>query len=321
MDKKIIFIFFLSISTSSAIFLECNFQIDSFPALGSVYFCNVNRIFESSSGYNGSHVGNRNTQDVGGIRFPSDVCGSSNLIEIPSGLKTIFPNLIALGFFNCPITNLSGYELENYPNLRIFEFSFTDLERIPGNFFNYTSNISHITFADNKIQRAGRNLLNHLQRLSRLDFQRNSCIDMRGQNDREITALIQALDNECEDVDQETTTQLQSTSVAGPPSVPTASSTTPKSDECDLDDVEFEVCTLIEQVATMQTELDDLSIENKNLRSSVGSLKEEVDGLRRQNEILQSTVDDFGERLNEQEKILKEMESLIIEWTSRPCAC
>jgi hypothetical protein len=280
----------------------------------------VNRILDSQAGYNGSHVGNRNRNDVRGVRFPADVCASSNLTEIPNNLLNIFPNLIALEFINCPITTLSGFELENYPNLEVFELSFTDLERIPGNFFNITNSISHINFSDNKIKFTGTNLLNHLNNLRRLYFERNICIDMHAQNNNQINALIQCLNNNCRDNDEGSTT----TFIPAPPSVPTASlpstTSTPNS-ECDIDEVDLVVCNLKDQVEKIEIKIENLTNENQNIKFSINGLEEEVKDLSKSNENLLGTVNEMQEKLNEQAKVLKEFERLLIDLTARPCGC
>lgn len=303
---NIALIFILCISVTSAIFLECDFKFASFAGLGSVYFCNVKGILNSPYGYNGSHIGKRTTDDVRGVRFFANICQS----EIPSGLLNIFPNLIALGFFNCPITFLSGYELKNYSKLEVFELTFSNVERIPENFFAFTKNLSHINLSNNKIKFTGSNLLDHLNQMKRVNFERNICIDMRAQNEKRIRALIEILNENCREFENYTTT------VAAPPSVPTSSmlTTTVNNNECNLEDVEKKVCTLVDQVEVIDLKIQNLTEENQILNTSLNLIKSEVANL-------QITNEEFHEKFNEHSKTLIELERLIIELSSRPCSC
>jgi hypothetical protein len=170
----------------------------------------------------------------------------SEISSIPSGISSYFPNFTAIYFINCGINFLSGSELEEYPQLEWFGLYRSELERIPGNFFEPTRNLKFVNFNSNQISRVGENLLDGLENLERVYFNNNICINKYATNSTGIEEIIENLRVNCADV--ETTTF-----------------TTTTSDWCEGGNSEERICAL--------------EVENESLRLLIRSLEQRLERL------------------------------------------
>jgi chromosome segregation ATPase len=143
-------------------------------------------------------------------------------------------------------------------------------------------------FYSNKIQHVGEGLLDGLQNLYSAIFENEVCIYKNANNPSEIPALIEALRQNCTDIETTTTTTIS------PP-------------RCDINDFEDFACRLDE-------EIENLRDENENLKENVENLTENVENLNQQNQ-------EMREKLENQAEVLLQLEQMVIELYSRPCAC
>lgn len=217
-----IFLLFLFITGSSGIFTTCRFALDTWVTIGEVYACEVDFMDFSDNqthltGYNGTHLSGKTSDDVTAIYFIQDSCMRYNLTTIPKGMSIVFPNLIGMWYHTCPISNLVGDELDEYSKLEMWGLVNTNLSRVPGNFFKSTLNLKFVSFYNNQLQHVGEGLLNDLQDLELAVFINNICIDMTASGSFLISILIEALSLQCSDIDPETTTQVTTTTTPGHP--------------------------------------------------------------------------------------------------------
>lgn len=211
------FVFLIFLSGASGIFITCDFYYTSWDLIGDTYVCEVTSAdFSDNSthitGYNGTHLSGNSSFDVGIVEFNCDYY-SLNFTTIPKGFLEIFPNKKGLFFESCPINVLNGDELDEYPNLKFFAIYYSNLTRVPGNLFNKTPDLVFVYFALNQIQHVGNGLLDHLQNLQEAYFFGNICISKIASNPSEIPALIEALRQNCPDIE---TTPTISTSPSPP---------------------------------------------------------------------------------------------------------
>lgn len=205
---KIILVFItLCISSLNSVVLYCRYSFEWWPASDEKYSC-VTTLSEVSTNQrltavNGDHLVGKNYSDVESIDF----AGCSGSTFIPRRMLNFFPNLVGIRLDNCGILVLSGNELNEYERLTHFAVESTQLERIPGNFFASTPEISVIGFAENQLKYVGYNLLRNLTNLLWISFNNNDCISQTATTSEEIDALIENLTEKCVDV-FETTTAL-----------------------------------------------------------------------------------------------------------------
>jgi hypothetical protein len=199
-----VFLFLFLVSSASGIYINCKFKDDTWSVIGKVYTCIVTSADLSDNsthitGYRGTHSRGKSNADVKMIQFGYYHGCSSYVHKIPKGFLNYFPNFIALGFWDCPISTLNGDELDEYPNLQWYTHQSSELARIPGNFFKSTPNMKNINFANNRIENVGANLLDHLKNLQAVSFHGNSCINNYVYYESQVPALIEELRQECPD--------------------------------------------------------------------------------------------------------------------------
>jgi hypothetical protein len=114
-------------------------------------------------------------------------------------------------FSKCTISTLNGDELDEYINLQFYTQNYSNLTRIPGNFFKLTLNMKFISFAVNKIENVGVNLFKNLKNLKEIYFGLNNCINENAEKSWKVQRLIEEIRQKCPDNEQETTTRMMKT--------------------------------------------------------------------------------------------------------------
>jgi hypothetical protein len=244
---------------------------------------------------------------------------------------------------------LNDDELEDYPNLEYYVHYQTNLTRISGRFFAPTPKMKAMYFRSNKIQHVGEGLLDDLEDLEYADFYTNICISRAALSRSQLPGLIEALRQNCPDIEVDTTTTLSTTqsTTQGTFSTTQGTTSTNQPPRCEIDDLEDLVCGLDEEIENLKenskiTQVEELkadkevlsnqveSVEAKNeiLEAQVEALNDQVEELKgakevlsNQNEILTSEVVDLKENVEIMKQNLLELEQMVIELYSRPCAC
>lgn len=202
--RKLIFLLSL-IQTALSITINCNYKLTSWIIIEEIYTCQVGLVDLSDDPIHvtevtGSHKKGKSNEDVHGVVFENEDCPGFNLKVIPRGFLEFFPDLILLVFRGCSITSLNGDELSEYPKLEYFSIGYSDLEKIPGNFFDHTPNMKGIIFFYNKIRIVDEGLLDNLNNLKRADFDQNPCVDISAQTPEEIQHLKEVLKENCKEI-------------------------------------------------------------------------------------------------------------------------
>jgi hypothetical protein len=266
-------------------------------------------------GYNGAHLSGNSGENVGVIYF--NWCNTRyNLTIFPKGFSNFFPNLIAFSMLSCSIDFLNGDELDEHPHVQLYEHTRSNLTRVPGRFFASTPNLKRFHFGGNKIQHVGEGLLDHLENLESGFFTSNICINQGASNPSEIPALIETLRQNCPDIEPDTTTTLSTTQTPtqGTFSTTQGASTTNQPPRCEIDDLEDFVCGLDEEIENLKETDEKLKAKNEILEGQVEDLNE-------RNEVLEDKVVDLKENVETLRQNLLELEQMVIDLTTRPCAC
>lgn len=194
---KSLFIVFILFASTSALTFTCEYKEVEWFAIGLNYQCQTEPFNVDSSQYvtsiSGEHLPDKTNDDVIAIH----IANCTNLAYIPKGLLEVFPNLIGIYLDACGILSLTGTELNEYPQLRLFALELSSLDYVPGNLFAQTPDMVLVSFADNKINGIGWNLLSNLNKLSEAYFENNICTNKNAGTIEEIPELIETLNSDC----------------------------------------------------------------------------------------------------------------------------
>lgn len=297
-------IFSILIGVANGIHISCLFYNNDFGTVGTHYTCSVNIMDLSDNSthitrYNGTHISGMSNVNV--TAFYIGYCAPFNLTTYPIGLSLLFPNLKVIYMNTCPISTLTGDELNEFPDLIRFGLVWGKLVRVPGNLFDATPNMVRVQFIYNRIAHVGAGLLENLQNLTQADFTLNNCINMLAANASQIPALIEAIRFNCPDNEPQTTT-IEPTTTTDLISTPTN-----QPPRCEIENFEDFVC-----------ELDE---KNLNLNERVEYLEESNEKLKIDNEELKRSNEALGEEIEEVRGSLNELAEKVFELTLRPCAC
>lgn len=302
------------ISTTTAITIDCHFSYDhDWHEIGQVYTCEVTSIDFSGNlthitAYNGIHVPGNSSTDVRAFYFGT-LCPQFNLTFIPKGFLQFFPNFNMLEFNTCSIESLNGDELEEYPNLERFVLLHSNIQRIPGNLFEFNQNLKYVWFGF-KITRVGEGLLDDLGRLEQAYFWDNSCINQTALSAAEVPELIENLRVNCPDVQptipgEFTTNEGMASSTEGISSTTEGMTTVTSQINCEIDNLEIYVCGLSNEVNLWENNFENLRIQFYNLEQENQNLRENVENLRTHNENLERNFEDLIERVENLESLMR----------------
>jgi hypothetical protein len=211
--------------------LTCQFLDFTLPIVDQVYLCRgqisalnttvIERV-------DGTHLTNRNNLNVTAIAITEQA-----VVQIPSNLAGIFPNLRSVDFSNAQVVTISAANLVNLKNLVFLRLLNNQVKSIEGNLFSSNRQLQYIDFRGNSLETVGVNLLGNLSSLIDVNFLRNKCIDARASNAKEIAELNQQLPIRCPPQSVTTTSPVTTTSAPGSsttlssaPTVPTVTTTT-----------------------------------------------------------------------------------------------
>lgn len=188
---KLIVILFALLSSTKALTFNCEFSEREIPTifLPPLYACHLTIIEDISdseflTGVNGIHLEERTNADVKFL----DIHNVTDLQFIPKGIGNFFPNLEALHFLSCNLTELRGDELQPFPKISWLRLvGNLHLEIIPGNLFKNKPQMEVICLSSNGINNVGIGLLDGLINLRHVDFLFNKCINKLVENDNSLS--------------------------------------------------------------------------------------------------------------------------------------
>ncbi len=170
---------------SSAITLACQFQTIEFSAVGNIYSCIENSLFNESGKVtyvSGTHISGKANQDVRGLRLYK-----RSMNQFPVNIEAFFPKIIALNFGENSITHINNSHLIPFPQLQYLSLWKNRLTSLDGNLFSGLDSIKYINFEFNKIKHVGHDLV--LPNSGEINFYGNVCINILASNPDEIAWL------------------------------------------------------------------------------------------------------------------------------------
>jgi hypothetical protein len=180
----------------NGIFLDCTYRAESWPTLGSIYYCDAKLIRfndgRSVTGVSQNHLSGKSDSDVKVINF-----NNQPIDLIPQNISKFFKNIQGLSVWSTSIKSVSKNDLQQFPELRLVDFYDNLLETLDGDLFTYNPKLEFVRFHKNKITNVGLNLLTSLKSLSYVDFNFNVCITQYTSTQSEIPDLIRNLAIKC----------------------------------------------------------------------------------------------------------------------------
>ncbi|KAG5668271.1 hypothetical protein PVAND_016218 [Polypedilum vanderplanki] len=198
---KFLRIFLLFIPFVSAVVIKCQFEKNTYLAIGSVYECNhkSNSLITSPNiviiSANGDHYNlSMNHEKVASFRSDSS---SQTIHYMPHGLNKIFPNLIAIIIWYGRIKEIHQKDLEQYSKLRYFNLDENDITYLEKDLFKFNTQLQFINLQKNKINQIYPTIFDHLNQLEYLWLDSNQCINKRKGDRSGVLELIKEIKDIC----------------------------------------------------------------------------------------------------------------------------
>jgi hypothetical protein len=304
--------------------VNCNFGINGFIGIGSVYNCLATNITESSNhtvtNVIGTHNSGKTNEDVKAVY----IVGNYRLSFVPRGLTNFFPNLIGYYLSSTTFDALNGDELDEFGEKLVwFAVTGSNLTTISSRLFDSTPNIAYVFFYSNKLQRVGRDLFTavNVTQLGNLYFKSNTCIDRYANNKTDIVALINQLQVSCPYADEVLRTTAMTTA-ATTTTTTTAATTTPAVPACFDGKIDDFVCEINDKVGVVQS---DLTSTRDDLQSQLDDTHKILEGVLELVKEEQVTKDqsivELKTNFDAMKDELQKMRDELLKITTNPCAC
>lgn len=185
-------------SSSLGITLNCNFKyVQSYWGLN--YACLIEDLrtscADSSRTVNevkGIHKEGKTNDDV------TKVIAEHQFIPcLPLNLGAHFKNLEILYIMRSNVTLLTHKDLTGLTKLKLFDVSYNPIKRLKSDFFKGHGTIEIISFYDCQLSKIDSDALNPLVNLKEGHFERNECIDYRGDDESLLPDMLVEIEENC----------------------------------------------------------------------------------------------------------------------------
>lgn len=200
--------------------LKCEFKVQNYTFIGTLYSCEVTSLDNSNNnliitGSTGVHMKNKINKDVKAI-----MVSNTKTKLIPTNLGTLF-NLKALlmhgaqlfeiksnnfeGIQELELLSLSNNKLsflptdvfKTLPKLKIISLSSNQFENLGNGLFDNNLNLERIYLYQNKIKFIGSGLFNRLLKLNFVNLKDNLCLNKEYRDSKEINLLKNDIKSNC----------------------------------------------------------------------------------------------------------------------------
>lgn len=141
----------------------------------------------------GNHSTGLTDREVKGLNVWNDLY----LSQIPQGIGKIFPNLVALQWYDGNVSSVVADDLKQFPKLRVLSLQGNRLHTIHNDLFQYNLKLNWISFSKNVLQHVESDLLTPLTVLKTASFYYNQCIHMEVSSPEEILDLSLKFSEKC----------------------------------------------------------------------------------------------------------------------------
>lgn len=185
---------------TTSIHLECNYFVDDFTPLGSIYTCLVINPINITSpeetlvtSVNGTHVSNKTNDDVLGVYILSKM-----VHYFPQGLEIFFKNIIGIIVGDTELKQITQQDFRNYQNLKLLALYDNSIEVLEEGLFDITLDLIFINLESNVIATVHPEVFDNLTNLTSLMLSFNICIDRSVYNNPLLVQeLIQQVRMQC----------------------------------------------------------------------------------------------------------------------------
>lgn len=211
---------FLLTSHSTAVKLNCDFEIVTFTDSASIYSCKVNDngVFNNSSieidSIDGTHQNSTKThEDVHGLVFD----GISNLSFFPKNIASYFKEVTHIQVKSSSLQAIKHDDLAPFAQLQYLDLRVNNIKVIEETTFHNNTELTHISLSMNQISSISSDAFDGLTDLTSLDISLNKCKTLfaLAQTEADVAAVIARIKNgECASVMeylQKASDQLKST--------------------------------------------------------------------------------------------------------------
>lgn len=178
----------------SGIEVECNFDIQHWISVGTVYGCAVQNTLSiaspdvrSISNVTGAHKYDKNLQDVRAVYIKSKV-----VKYFPKNLQVYFKDLEVIGIWFGRIKQISQGDLEPFRKLKNLDLHYNDIEVLETDLFKSNKELIAIFIDHNRITVVQPEVFENLVNLNYLALQGNVCID-EGESEGDRTAVLEII--------------------------------------------------------------------------------------------------------------------------------
>lgn len=172
---------------SSAIVLNCTYDLFPFHLVGAIYRCAGNISFDGDNSdkitkLDGTHQSGKRNADVQGL-----IIRSQDMEFFPVNIDEFFPNIIVLNFPLNSISHVSNAHLIPFPNLEFLALYSNKITSLDSNLFAGLNSLKFINFGQNNIKHVGHDFI--LPNFAEIYFYSNTCIDKDATTAEQITFL------------------------------------------------------------------------------------------------------------------------------------
>lgn len=190
-----VILFTINCKVSSAIVLNCTYDLFPFHIVGGIYRCAGQILFDEENSDKitelyGTHEPRKGNVDVQGL-----IIRSQDMEFFPVNIDAFFPNIKLLNFPLNSISYVSNAHLIPFPNLEFLALYGNKITSLDSNLFSGLNSLKFINLGGNKIKHVGYDLI--LPNFAEIYLYSNTCIDKDAVTADQITFLRFSLMIKC----------------------------------------------------------------------------------------------------------------------------
>lgn len=176
--------------------VNCVYMMQSWAFVENSYACVENQLIVESRNQFIAIVNKKPAKDHPYRDFKLVEFTSTVIKFIPKGLERFYPDLEGLAVYHSSLQEIDKSDLKPFPKLKMLHLAYNDIEVLPSDLFEYSSELRHMNFHTNKLKTVGNDILKQLQKLEVAYFDNNPCIKESARKEN-LPALITKLSDSC----------------------------------------------------------------------------------------------------------------------------
>lgn len=216
---------FTLLTTSRAVNIECERQMNFWTNHGDILECIVYRIsvlsseesieavtFKKSGFWDSSEESQEDissAENITSVDIPNTenitsfyIYLSPNCHYIPKNVAKHFTNIKVLVVARSGLKVVRQQDLEPLKKLENLYLDYNQIQSLDGNLFTFNPNIAYINFSNNQIKTIALDAFTPLKMIKELGFGENICLDKKANNENEVQELLIEMKLKCAPVDE-----------------------------------------------------------------------------------------------------------------------